>query len=126
MLSFRNTLHLRAAALASCSIKARSSAPRKHNRVCRGQGKLDEQGQRGSDRLVYDYHLRRNKLISQLHERMPVILKELDYEAWLSGSVSEATDLMKPFPAQDVLTYFVSKKVNRASYDAPDVIARAD
>ena len=30
--------------------------------------------------------------------------------------------LYGPFPAEDMLTYFVSKKVNRASYDAPDLI----
>ena len=67
-----------------------------------------------------------NKLISQLHERMPVILKEQDYSAWLSGSISEAANLMKPFPAEDMLTYFVSKKVNRASYDAPELIERVE
>ena len=63
-----------------------------------------------------------NDLVRPLHERMPVILKEQDYEAWLTGSVSEAQTLMKPFPAEDMLSYFVSKKVNRASYDAPDLI----
>lgn len=30
--------------------------------------------------------------------------------------------LYGPFPAEDMLTYFVSKKVNRASYDAPELI----
>lgn len=57
---------------------------------------------------------------------MPVILKEQDYEAWLCGSVSDAANLMKPFPPEDMLTYFVSKKVNRANYDAPELIERVD
>ena len=56
-----------------------------------------------------------NDLVRKLHERMPVILKEQDYEAWLTGSVAEAQTLMKPFPAEDMHTYFVSNKVNRAS-----------
>ena len=47
---------------------------------------------------------------------------EQDYEEWLTGSISEVQTLMKPFPAEDMLSYFVSKKVNRASYDAPDLI----
>ena len=63
-----------------------------------------------------------NDLVRPLHERMPVILKEQDYETWLTGSVAEAQTLMKPFPAEDMLTYFVSKKVNRSDYDAPDLI----
>ena len=63
-----------------------------------------------------------NDLVRKRHERMPVILKEQDYEEWLTGSISEVQTLMKPFPAEDMLTYFVSKKVNRASYDAPELI----
>lgn len=63
-----------------------------------------------------------NELVAKLHERMPVILKEQDYETWLTGSTSEAAALMKPFPADEMETRFVSKKVNRASYDGPDLI----
>ena len=63
-----------------------------------------------------------NELVRKLHERTPVILKEQDYEAWLSGPFAGAQTLMKPFPPEDMLTYFVSKRVNRASYDAPDLI----
>ena len=63
-----------------------------------------------------------NELIKPLHERMPVILKDQDYETWLTGGISEAATLMQPFPANEMLNYFVSKKVNRASYDAPDLI----
>ena len=51
----------------------------------------------------------------KLHERMPVILKEQDYETWLTGSVADVQDLMKSFPAEVMLTSFVSKKVNRRS-----------
>ena len=65
-----------------------------------------------------------NDLVRKLHERTPVILKEQDYEEWLTRSISEVQTLMKTFPAEDMLTYFVSKKVNRASYDAPKVIER--
>lgn len=63
-----------------------------------------------------------NDLVRKLQERMPVVLKEQDYETWLTGSVPDAHDLMKPFPAEEMLTYFVSKKVNRATFDAPELI----
>ena len=63
-----------------------------------------------------------NELVRKLHERMPVILKEQDYQSWLTGPVFDVQNLMKPFPAEEMLTYFVSKKVNRASCDAPELI----
>ena len=31
-------------------------------------------------------------------------------------------DMRLALPAEEMLTYFVSKKVNRASYDGPDLI----
>jgi putative SOS response-associated peptidase YedK len=67
-----------------------------------------------------------NDLLKPLHERMPVILKEADYQTWLTGRVAEAKTLLRPFPADEMEAYFVSTKVNRASYDGPDVITPID
>lgn len=53
---------------------------------------------------------------------MPVMLIEQDYELCLTGSVADAQTLIKPFPAEDMLTYLVSKNVNRARYDGPDLM----
>jgi putative SOS response-associated peptidase YedK len=65
-----------------------------------------------------------NELIGKVHERMPVILKEADYQTWLTGTAKEAKAMMQPYPADEMLTHFVSTKVNRASYDAPELIER--
>ena len=67
-----------------------------------------------------------NERVATLHERMPVILKEEDYETWLTGSPADAATLMRPFPADEMETRFASKKVNRAGYDQPDAIYPLD
>ena len=41
-----------------------------------------------------------NELVRTIHpDRMPVILHETDYEAWLYGSQDEAFQLLQPYPA---------------------------
>jgi putative SOS response-associated peptidase YedK len=52
-----------------------------------------------------------NKLMSKIHDRMPVILKRSDAPKWLeSGSVG----LLKPFGAKGLKAYQVSDRVNSA------------
>lgn len=42
-----------------------------------------------------------NDLVRPIHpERMPVILDPCDHETWLSGSVEDAGQLLRPFPAE--------------------------
>ena len=63
-----------------------------------------------------------NKLVAEVHDRMPVLLDEKDYEPWLSGKAG--LELLKP-AAEDVLQRWpVSKRVNssRAPDDAPTLI----
>jgi putative SOS response-associated peptidase YedK len=40
-----------------------------------------------------------NKLVERVHNRMPVILHESDYETWLK---EPREDLLKPFPADEM------------------------
>jgi putative SOS response-associated peptidase YedK len=58
-----------------------------------------------------------NALISNIHDRMPVILTEKDKVKWLNPSIKEKTEiekLMKPYP-EDFMTYYpVSNLVNNA------------
>ena len=63
-----------------------------------------------------------NKFVAEVHDRMPVLLAEKDYEPWLSGKAG--LELLKP-AAEDVLQRWpVSKRVNssRAPDDDPTLI----
>jgi len=58
-----------------------------------------------------------------LHDRMPVILDPSDYDAWLTASDTEIPQAMlQPFPAQLMIGYPVSNKVNSVKNDTPDLI----
>jgi putative SOS response-associated peptidase YedK len=57
-----------------------------------------------------------NKFVAEVHDRMPVLLAEKDYESWLSAHAGQ--DLLKP-AAEDLLQRWpVSQRVN--SSRAPD------
>ncbi len=46
-----------------------------------------------------------NRLISEIHSRMPVVIEPADFETWLLGGVAEARSLLRP-AAED---YFVAE-----------------
>ena len=60
-----------------------------------------------------------NELLAPIHERMPVILPEEGYAAWLAPDTppAEALALLKPYPAAAMLLYPVSKRVNSVRFD---------
>jgi len=63
-----------------------------------------------------------NAFVAEVHDRMPVILEEKDFEPWLSGEAG--TEMLKP-AANDLLQRWpVSKRVNssRAPDDDPTLI----
>jgi putative SOS response-associated peptidase YedK len=61
-----------------------------------------------------------NKLVAEIHDRMPVILERADFQQWERGHVNEAAPLMKP-AADDVLQRWpVSKRVNSSRADDGD------
>ena len=65
-----------------------------------------------------------NKFVAEVHDRMPVLLDERDYEPWLNGTAG--VELLKP-AAEDVLQKWpVSKRVNssRAPDDDPSLTER--
>lgn len=58
-----------------------------------------------------------NSLMAEIHnapgkQRMPVILAREDYDAWLSGSIDEARAALKQYPAESILAWPVSTRVN--------------
>ena len=57
-----------------------------------------------------------NKFVAEVHDRMPVLLNEKDYEPWLSGKAG--LELLKPAAANVLQKWPVSKRVD--SSRAPD------
>ena len=69
-----------------------------------------------------------NDLVGEVHNRMPVILHPEDYEMWLDPDFEEReplTTLLKPFPAEAMETYVVSRRVNKPSNNEPGVVEPA-
>ena len=63
-----------------------------------------------------------NELAATLHDRMPLIVAPQDAPRWLDRGVHEVSDLLRPFPAEEMTAYAVSTRVNSALNDAPDLI----
>lgn len=63
-----------------------------------------------------------NRLLSDVHDRMPAILGEEDYSEWLSAPPAEShrlTDLLMPYEADLMKRFPVSSLVNYAENDVP-------
>jgi putative SOS response-associated peptidase YedK len=68
-----------------------------------------------------------NKLVSKLHERMPVILHPDNYELWLNRNMHDTHMLEKlysPFPDELMTYYEVPSLVNNPCFDSPACIAK--
>ena len=59
-----------------------------------------------------------NELMRKIHKtgahphRMPAILREEDYSAWLLGSKEHAFEVLQPYPANHMVAHRVSRRVN--------------
>ncbi len=68
-----------------------------------------------------------NELIASLHDRMPVILAEEDWPKWLGeepATDEELLALLRPFPADQMELYPVSKRVGNFRNNDPGVAER--
>jgi putative SOS response-associated peptidase YedK len=65
-----------------------------------------------------------NKFMSDIHDRMPVILDPKDYGLWLSDSeeLDPLVKLMKPYPENELEAYEVSKLVNKPGNETPECV----
>lgn len=63
-----------------------------------------------------------NELLSPLHNRMPVILREEDYERWLGGGLHDAESLLVPYPASEMQGHAVSRQVNVPTVDRRELV----
>ncbi len=65
-----------------------------------------------------------NSLLSDLHNRMPVIIRAEDYSAWLNPDAEPnfLQQMMVPFPSEELTFHPVSRMVNKPSNDHPEII----
>ncbi len=64
-----------------------------------------------------------NAVMNDIHERMPVILSRADEKRWLSPlPESELIDLLKPYPAEKMKAYKISKLVNSPKNDSAEIL----
>lgn len=64
-----------------------------------------------------------NALMTPIHNRMPVIVRRGDWDAWLgSEPLPAGQDLLAPPPAETLQVWPVDRRVGRASEDGPDLI----
>jgi putative SOS response-associated peptidase YedK len=64
-----------------------------------------------------------NKAVEDVHNRMPVILPRDEYDRWLNASESDAPglkELLRPYPAEEMTSQPVSKRVNSPRVDSAE------
>lgn len=70
-----------------------------------------------------------NKLMEEIHDRMPAILRPEDEELWLSGAGNDSVRLLgalKPYPDEEIEAFPVSPYVNSAAVDGERCIEPVD
>ena len=66
-----------------------------------------------------------NEVVGRIHDRMPVILSPTDYDRWLDPSIQEPAvlqPLLRPYPADELMAYPVSTRVNNPANDSPECV----
>ena len=66
-----------------------------------------------------------NNAVSELHDRMPVIIPLSGYDSWLDRTIERPDDLkhlLVPCPSEDLVIYAVSKEVNNPQNDYASVV----
>ena len=69
-----------------------------------------------------------NEMMRAVHDRMPVILHERDYEVWLdpkNEKLEALKTLLAPFPAEKMRAFAVSLRVNSTRNDGPELVEPA-
>jgi len=67
---------------------------------------------------------RPNELMTDIHRRMPAMLRMEDRNAWLDPTIdrTELANVLEPFPSEMMEAFPVSKAVNNVANDIPDLI----
>ncbi len=83
-----------------------------------GVAGLWERSRRADDSYLYSCTLitvPANALLAAVHNqkpRMPAILGESEYDSWLRGTPQRARELLRPYPAESMRAWKVSRRVN--------------
>ena len=64
-----------------------------------------------------------NARVAELHNRMPAIIAPGDYAAWLDASNTNAQQLLRPFPSEQLIAYPVTPRVNNVKNDDAECLA---
>ncbi len=70
-----------------------------------------------------------NKVMENIHNRMPVILKEEDEDKWLNSDTVEIENLkqyLKPYPDKTMESYIVSTRMNSPAFDSIENIEKSE
>jgi len=79
----------------------------------------------GSDEWVRSFAIittTANELVSDIHERMPVIIPPESYDRWLSSVEPDPRDLLVAFPATLMTMWPISTRVNKPENDDADLL----
>jgi putative SOS response-associated peptidase YedK len=65
-----------------------------------------------------------NELTAQVHNRMPVILAERDYDRWLERDDQERPplDLLRPYPAEEMEAHEAHRDVGNVRNNGPELL----
>jgi putative SOS response-associated peptidase YedK len=66
-----------------------------------------------------------NQLMTDIHDRMPVIIKPEDYPAWLDTKLTDILKIQamaKPYPDRLMEAYPINRDVNNPQHDSADLI----
>jgi putative SOS response-associated peptidase YedK len=63
-----------------------------------------------------------NAVMEPIHDRMPVIIAPEDWERWLSAPVTEIGELVRPYPAEAMRVWPVSRRVSKTVDDDAGLI----
>jgi putative SOS response-associated peptidase YedK len=67
-----------------------------------------------------------NEILSEIHDRMPLILPPEAYDRWLATIEPDPRDLLVPFPSELMLIRPISARVNKYENDDADILRPAD
>jgi putative SOS response-associated peptidase YedK len=66
-----------------------------------------------------------NAVVSPLHDRMPAILRRENEDQWLEPRIlyrDQVSEILEPYPADQMISYPVSKAVNNANAEGENLI----
>jgi putative SOS response-associated peptidase YedK len=67
-----------------------------------------------------------NALLAPLHDRMPVIVAPVAFDRWLDVANEDTAELFAPYPAEAMMYYPVSPRVNSVRNDDAKLIVRVE